>query len=293
MAPRSAPHKLTIYAVSDATGETAESVAIAALVQFRNPRTTVERLGQVRTARQVQAVVERAAQSPEALVLYTLVSGPLRRAMVGAARRRGVEAVDLLGPVLARLMVRLKKKPRRRPGVFKHLPPPNPREIEAVEFAVRHDDGRLTAGLDQAEIVLVGVSRTMKTPTTLYLAYRGWLVANVPIHPEVQPPDALLALPPHRVFCLLMAPVRLQELRASRARAINMPLEPYASLEHIRRELLHSERLSLERGWRQVDVSGKSVEEVAREVVLLRETGDGGGPRRTGPIPGRGRARVL
>jgi len=276
MTLRRETNTLTIYAVSDATGETAESVAIAALVQFRNPRITVERRGQVRTVKQVRAVVERAAQSDEALILYTLVSDALRRAMRAAARRHGVEALDLLGPVLGRLMVRLKKKPMRRPGVFKHLARGHPREIEAVEFALRHDDGRQTEGLDKAEIVLVGVSRTMKTPTTLYLAYRGWLVANVPIHPELQPPHALLALPPDRVFCLLMAPARLQEIRASRASAMNMPLEPYASLEHIRRELLHSEQLSLDHGWRQIDVSGKSVEEVAREIVLLREIGEGG-----------------
>jgi hypothetical protein len=199
-----------------------------------------------------------------------------------------VEAVDLLGPVLGRLMRRLREEPLRRPGVFTHLARAHPREIEAVEFAVRHDDGRRPEGLDHAEVVLVGVSRTLKTPATLYLAYRGWLVANVPIHPDLPPPPALLALPPERVCCLVMAPARLQEVRASRARALKIPLEPYASLEHIRRELLHSEQLALERGWRQIDVSGKSVEEVAREIVLLREPGRRGTGRRseaTGPEP--------
>ena len=272
MTLRRETNKLTIYAVSDATGETAESVAVAALVQFRDPRIPVERCGQVRTLKQVRAVVERAARSGEALILYTLVSDALRRAMLAAARRHGVEALDLLGPMLERLTVRLKKKPMRRPGAFKHLVRAHPREIEAVEFAVRHDDGRQTESLDKAEIVLVGVSRTMKTPAALYLAYRGWLVANVPIHPALQPPAPLLAVPPDRVVCLLMAPARLQEIRASRATAMKIPLEPYASLEHIRRELLHSERLSLDHGWRQIDVSGKSVEEVAREIMLLRET---------------------
>jgi hypothetical protein len=262
--------------VSDATGATAESVALAALVQFRNPQASVQRRGQVRTIRQVRAVVEQAAQGDGALILYTLVSAELRRAMIAAARQHGVEAVDLLGPVLGRLTGRLQQEPLRLPGAFRQLPRAHPREIEAVEFAVRHDDGRLTEGLDAAEIVLVGVSRTMKTPATLYLAYRGWLVANVPIHPDLPPPPALRALAPERVFCLLMAPARLQELRAARASAMNMPLEPYASLEQIRRELLHSEQLALEHGWRQIDVSGKSVEEVAREIVQLHETGGRG-----------------
>jgi hypothetical protein len=274
--PRSQPTSLTIYAVSDATGETAESVVSAALVQFRNPRVAVQRRGKVRTIREVRAVVEQAAQRGEALIVYTLVSAELRRAMIAATRRHRVEAVDLLGPVLGRLMRRLREEPMRRPGVFKHLVRAHPREIEAVEFAVRHDDGRQPEGLDQAEIVLVGVSRTMKTPATLYLAYRGWLVANVPIHPDLPPPPALLGLPPERVCCLVMAPARLLEIRASRARAMKMPLEPYASLDHIRRELLHSEQLALERGWCQIDVTGKSVEEVAREVVLLRGTEERG-----------------
>jgi len=276
MRPRRRTHHLTIYAVSDATGGTVESVAAAALVQFRNPRATIERRGQVRTVKQVRAVVEQAAQRGGVLILYTLVSDALRRALLAAARRHGVETLDLLGPVLRRLMVCLKKQPMRRPGAFKHLIRAHPREIEAVEFAVRHDDGRLTEGLNGAEIVLVGASRTMKTPTTLYLAYRGWLVANVPILPEVPLPPELAALPADRVFCLLMAPARLQELRASRARAMNIPLEPYASLEHIRRELVHSEQLSLAHGWHQIDVSGKSVEEVAREIVLLHEAGGRG-----------------
>ncbi len=285
MTRRRPTNSLTIYAVSDATGGTVESVAAAALVQFRNPRTTIERHGQVRTVKQVRAVVEQAAQKGRVLILYTLVSDALRRAMRAAAQHHGVEALDLLGPVLRRLMVRLQKKPMRRPGMFKHLVRAHPREIEAVEFAVRHDDGRLAESLDTAEIVLVGVSRTMKTPTTLYLAYRGWLVANVPIHPELQVPHGLLALPPDRIFCLLMAPARLRELRASRASAVKMPLEPYASLEHIRRELLHSEQLSLKHGWRQIDVSGKSVEEVAREIVLLREAGERGRkPTRGGDV---------
>jgi hypothetical protein len=273
MPPQPRTNHLTIYAVSDATGATAENVALAALVQFRSPRVTVQRRGQVRTIRHVRAVVEQAAQSDAALILHTFVSAELRRAMIAAAREHGVEAVDLLGPVLGRLMGRLQEEPLRRPGAFKHLLRAHPREIEAVEFAVRHDDGRLTEGLDAAEIVVVGVSRTMKTPTTLYLAYRGWLVANVPIHPDLPTPHGLHALPPERVFCLIMAPARLQELRAARASAMNMPLEPYASLEQIRRELLHSEQLALEHGWRQIDVSGKSVEEVAREIVLLHEGG--------------------
>ena len=142
-------------------------------------------------------------------------------------------------------------------------------EIEAVEYAFRHDDGEHPEELDRAEVVLVGVSRTMKTPTMIYLAYRGWFAANVPIVPLVSLPDSLLRLPPERVFCLILAPNRLAELRRARADYLGFEGAPYASLEDIRDELATSQRVSRAHGWREVDTTGKSVEEVAREIIAL------------------------
>ena len=123
--------------------------------------------------------------------------------------------------------------------------------------------------LNKAEVVVVGISRTMKTPTMIYLAYRGWFAANVPLIPEVAPPRALLALPSERVLCLVMDPGRLRELRLVRAKQSAIPLEPYASRDRILQELHHCKRLCLSCGWRTIDVTGKSVEEVAREIIAL------------------------
>ena len=123
--------------------------------------------------------------------------------------------------------------------------------------------------MNRAEIVLVGVSRTMKTPTILYLAYRGWFAANVPLVLGAPPPDKLQALDRKRVFYLRMAPDRLLELRRVRARKHNIPADSYASMEHIRKELRYADRVCAEHGWRKVDVTGKSVEEVAREIIAL------------------------
>jgi [pyruvate, water dikinase]-phosphate phosphotransferase / [pyruvate, water dikinase] kinase len=116
---------------------------------------------------------------------------------------------------------------------------------------------------------LVGISRTMKTPVMLYLAYRGWYAANVPIVFGVPLPRELLKIPPKRVFCLTMTPNRLLELRRTRADTFNIPEEPYASLTHIRQELIHARRLCQDYGWRQLEVTGQSVEEVARQVITL------------------------
>jgi hypothetical protein len=259
---------LTVFVVSDATGETAERVVRSALVQFEQPQVLVVRRGNVRTAEDVHEVVLEAA-GVQSFIFHTLVSDGLRREMLEESRAYGVDAMDLMGPLLDRLAHHLRLSPQERPGLFLQLAERRAREIEAVEFAFRHDDGQHVEDLSQAEVVLVGVSRTMKTPTMLYLAYRGWFAANVPLVPEQAPPLALDALPPERVFCLLMSPSRLLELRQARAAYLGIPEEPYASIEALRREMVFSQQLAIQRGWQRVEVTGKSVEEVGQAIVLL------------------------
>ena len=270
---------LTVYVVSDATGETAERVVRSALVQFEGAPVTITRCGGVRTAEQVRAVVAEAAVR-ESLVLHTLVSDHLRTVMLREARIHGVDAMDLLGPVLDRLATRLGVSPLEKPGLFSQLVEAASRRIEAVEFAFRHDDGQHPEELERAEIVLVGVSRTMKTPTTVYLAYRGWFAANVPLVPGIAPDPALTALPHETVFGLTMSASRLAELRQARAAHLGIPGNTYASLETVRGDLKHATATCREHGWREIDATGKSVEEVAREVLVLghreRTPGRGG-----------------
>jgi regulator of PEP synthase PpsR (kinase-PPPase family) len=259
---------LTIFVVSDATGETAERMVRAALVQFENAETQIIRRGHIRTPHQVHTIVEQAAAC-NGIILHTLVSDELRDVMLAEARQHNVDSMDLMGPVLDRLAYHLKLTPQEKPGLFKQLVAAKARTIEAVEFAFRHDDGMHAEELGLAEVVLVGVSRTMKTPTMLYLAYHGWFAANVPIVPEIPMPASLLALPANRVFCLDMEPDRLLELRLARALATKIGIEPYASPSQIRHELLYAHRICAEHHWCRIDVTGKSVEEVAREIVAL------------------------
>ena len=259
---------LTIFVVSDASGQTAERVVRSALVQFAEAPATVVRRGHIRTPEHLRAVVQEAV-GHDSLILHTLVSDELRRLMLAESRSNGVDAMDLMGPMLDRLARHLKLTPQEKPGLFRQLIEARSRQIEAVEFAFRHDDGQYADELSRAEVVLVGVSRTMKTPTTLYLAYQGWFAGNVPIVPEVPMPPTLLSLPSERVFCLAMEPNRLFELRRVRADYLAIPPTPYASLENIKKELRHAQRLSTTHGWRQIDVTGKSVEEAAREIVVL------------------------
>lgn len=259
---------LTIFVVSDATGTTAERMMRSALVQFPDAAVNIIRRGHVAAPDQVRAIVQEAA-GRDSIILHTLVSDELRRWMLAESRRRGVDALDLMGPVLDHLVTHLGLTPLERPGLFKQLTEAKSREIEAVEFAFRHDDGQHPEELAQAEIVLVGVSRTMKTPTMLYLAYRGWFAANVPIVPELELPQELLACPSERVFCLDMQPSRLLELRRARAESTNLPVESYASSMHVRHELAHAQQLSQAHGWQLIDVTAESPEEVAREILVL------------------------
>jgi len=259
---------LRILVVSDATGGTAERMVRSALVQFAGAQSEIQRRAQVQSAEEVHAIVAEAAGG-DTLILHTLVSDELRGVMLDACRAGGVDSMDLMGPLLDRLAAHLRLSPQEKPGLFRVLAEVQAREIEAVEYAFRHDDGEHPEELDRAEVVLVGVSRTMKTPTMIYLAYRGWFAANVPIVPLVPLPDSLLRLPPERVFCLILAPNRLAELRRARADYLGFEGAPYASLEDIRDELATSQRVSRAHGWREVDTTGKSVEEVAREIIAL------------------------
>jgi regulator of PEP synthase PpsR (kinase-PPPase family) len=239
-------------------------------VQFETIEVELDVHPGVRTPDAVHAVVE-AARKSNALLVHTLVSNDLRRVMLAECRRAGVDAMDLMGPVLDRLAHFLRATPQEKPGLFAALEEDRWRSIEAVEFAFRHDDGQRVREMDQAEIILIGVSRTKKTPTCLYLAYRGWFAANVPLVPGVSPTDMLQHIPSDRVFYFTIRPGRLQELRRSRAQHLHIHYDSYADLASIREELRHGDQLCEAFGWRRVDVTGKSVEEISREVLDLME----------------------
>ncbi|MGW8256136.1 MAG: pyruvate, water dikinase regulatory protein [Thermoguttaceae bacterium] len=259
---------LTIFIVSDGTGNTGERMAKSALIQFENAPVQFTRRAKVRTPEKVQAVVREAAAT-DSLILHTLVSDELRRLMMSEARLRHVDALDMMGPILDRLTTHLKITPQEKPGLFEQLLEARAREIEAVDYAFHHDDGQNADELQRAEVVLVGISRTMKTPTMLYLAYRGWFAANVPLGPGIHLPKSLLAFPAERVFCLLAASERLQQMRRARASEEAIPLEPYTALSQINSELDYVRQLCRKHLWQRIDVTGKSVEEVAREIILL------------------------
>lgn len=260
---------LRIYAISDATGRTSEGVVRAALTQFVDPEVELIRYGGVRSFSHIREIVAEVSRTG-GFIVHTLVSEELRLAMLTEGRAANVATIDLMGPMLARLSDLLDTQPRSIPGAVQPFDSAYLLRIDAINFTVHHDDGQNLHDLDEAEIVLVGVSRTSKTPLSIYLAYRGWRVANVPLMLDVAPPPGLFKLPRRKVVGLVVKPERLMELRRVRAEQMGIPTRGYADLEHIRREVAYSyEIFERRRDWPLVDVTVKPIEEAASEIVTL------------------------
>ena len=258
-----------VYVVSDATGQTAQGVMHAALTQFDASKVEIHRYGGVRTDSQLRSIVAEAANTG-GFIVHTLVSADMRRAVLTEGRAADVPTIDLMGPLLARLSDLLATKPRAEPGLFQPFDTAYLQRIEAIDFTVRHDDGRNIQDLERAEIVLVGVSRTSKTPLSIYLSYRGWRVANIPLALGVEPPASLFELPRRRVVGLIVRPERLAELRRVRLEHIGTSIAGYADLEYISQEAAYAYQIfDRRRDWPLVDVTAKPIEETAAEVISL------------------------
>jgi regulator of PEP synthase PpsR (kinase-PPPase family) len=253
-------------------------VVRAALVQFRGVDVQVHLRPRVRTAAGVRAAAEEAGLRG-GLIVHTLVSADLRNLMLTEGRARGVPIIDLLGPVLVRLEDLLRLQPMAKPGLFREMDQEYRHRFEVVEFTVKHDDGQDPHGLQQADIVLVGVSRTSKTPLSMFLAGRGLRVANVPVVHNLPLPEELHRIDGRRVVGLTIKPERLLELRRARLHQMETPPKfPYADPRQIWAELEYARDQFNRAGWPMVDVTDKSIEEVAVEILALTGIEERGTP---------------
>ena len=271
------PAGATVFVMSDALGETAELVARAAASQFDGGGLVLKRFPFVHSEEAVHGVVAEAAAARAAIV-YTLIQPLLRSCMQDAARRAGVPAVDVMGPVIDAIASASHGQPRLEPGLVHRLDADYFRRVEAIEFAVRYDDGRDPRGLQRADVVLIGVSRSSKTPVSMYLANRQFRVANVPLVPEVEVPPELFDVPLRKVVGLTINPGHLRDIRLERLRAIGLPPEAsYGELGRITQELRYAQQVFARVGCPVIDVSNKAVEETATKVMELVNAGGRGG----------------
>jgi [pyruvate, water dikinase]-phosphate phosphotransferase / [pyruvate, water dikinase] kinase len=266
------PRKLRIFTVSDGGGATAEAVADAVTVQFPGVDFTLERFPGVRTREQVLRAVEE-AERHRGIIVHTIVMTEIRRLLLRECRQRNLDHVDLIGPLMGQVSQKIEMRPLLQPGVSRGLSDDYFQRIEAIQYTVQHDDGQGLDALDEADIVLVGVSRASKTPLSVFLSMRGWKVANVPIVLGVDPPRQLYEVDQHKVVGLTISRAELEQIRRNRVEMLGSEGGEYAHPEKIAEELAYCRKI-IRRGypWPIVDITGKSIEESAKEVISWIES---------------------
>jgi len=253
-----------VYIMSDSVGETAEFVVRAAASQFDAGNFDLRRVSHVHETSVIDEAVQ-SAQEEQAIIAFTLVLPELREYLLHCAAAAGVHAVDIMGPMVDAFERIMGQPPRRKAGLVHQLDDEYFRRVEAIEFAVKYDDGRDPRGLERADVILVGVSRTSKTPLSMYLAHKRLCVANVPLVPEVAAPKELFELSDRKkIVGLTIRADQLNLIREERLKALGLGAKAsYASEERILEELEYSDNVMRRLGCPVIDVSNKAVEETA------------------------------
>ena len=261
--------RLHLHLLSDSTGETLDNIAKAALAQYDDVETIRHFWPMVRSEDHLERVLRDVAQNP-GLVLFTLVNGKMRRVLEARCRLMGLIAVAPLDSVTDALSGLLGQQAKARPGRQHMLDAAYFARVEAIHFTMSHDDGIGSDEWEEADIVLAGVSRSSKTPTSIYLANRGFKTANIPIVVEVPPPPALFTLKNPIVVGLTTSADRLVQVRRNRLLSLNQVAETaYVEPEAVSREVTYARRMFADMGWPVIDVTRRSIEETAAAVIAL------------------------
>ncbi|RPF55603.1 pyruvate, water dikinase regulatory protein [Aquisalibacillus elongatus] len=257
------------YVLSDSVGETAELLAKAALSQFKDQNMKIQRIPYVDDeATMVDAF--HLAHENNGMMAYTLVKPEFRVKMRELEQEFGIVAIDLMGPLLEQLENHLDEQPTLQPGLVHKLDEDYYKRVEAIEFAVKYDDGRDAKGILKADLILIGVSRTSKTPLSQFLAHKKLKVANVPIVPEVEPPEELFQVSPEKCIGLNINHEKLNHIRTERLKALGLDGSAnYAKEDRIKKEIEYFNKVVEKIGCDTIDVSNKAVEETAN--VILRK----------------------
>lgn len=268
---------VSVYIVSDSTGETAEAMAHAVLSQFPELQAEVRRFMKVETEQQVRGIFQKGLPQEPVLVFHSIVMERQRQALNEECARRSIPVVDLFSEPLAVVEKLTGEKPERKPGLIRELDVAYFEKISGIEFAVRYDDGRDPRGLLLADIVLLGVSRTSKTPLSMLLATKGFKVANLPLVPEFSLPPELDRVDPRRIVGLIISPGRLNEIRRERLRLLGLAADSsYAEDGRIDKELVYAKEVFDRLGCPVINVSDSTIEQTAAQIIsgLRKELGE-------------------
>jgi [pyruvate, water dikinase]-phosphate phosphotransferase / [pyruvate, water dikinase] kinase len=267
-----AEHKrMKIVIISDGTGETATGLARAAMTQFKDKEVFFTRYKNVRSRDQIDAIFEEAAIHHD-LVLYTIVSPEMREYIADLARKKFVRTLDLIGPALTVLSNYFEQEPSAVPGLLHQVNDEYFRRVAAMEFTLNHDDGKNLNSLHLCDVVLVGISRTSKTPLSVYLSQHGIKVVNVPLVMGTNPPSELFKIDQRKIFALTIDPEALREIRQKRLTRLGAQQHTgdYATLDRVNQEIEWANDIYKEnKRWPVFNVTGKAIEETAAEIMKL------------------------
>jgi [pyruvate, water dikinase]-phosphate phosphotransferase / [pyruvate, water dikinase] kinase len=261
-------HRIII--VSDGTGETAAQMTKAAMVQFTDKDVVFMRYKNVRDKNQIEAIFEDASKD-RALLIYTFVSPDLRDFLSSKAREKSIPCVDLLGPLLVGLANHFGFAPKSVAGLLHDVNEQYFKRIAAMEYTIQHDDGRELKGLEQADVVILGISRTSKTPLSMYLSHQGWRVANIPMIKGFDLPQEVFDIDQRRVVCLTIDSQNLATIRRARLERLGHDQGgEYADPEKVNEEIEYANEIfKKNKRWPVFNVTGKALEETASEIIKL------------------------
>ncbi|MEG8041049.1 pyruvate, water dikinase regulatory protein [Sphingomonas sp. LR60] len=261
--------RLHLHLLSDSTGETLENIAKAALAQYDDVETVRHFWPMVRTETHLDRILQEIAQNP-GLVIFTLVNPVTRTALEARCKALGLPTVAPLDPVNDALSMLLGQQAKARPGRQHVLDAAYFERVDAIQFTIAHDDGIAHEEWEEADILLAGVSRSSKTPTSIYLANRGYKTANIPIVVESPPPRALFSLKNPLVVGLTTSTDRLIQIRRNRLLSLNQATETnYVDQDAVAREIAYARRMFADNGWPVIDVTRRSIEETAAAIIAL------------------------
>jgi [pyruvate, water dikinase]-phosphate phosphotransferase / [pyruvate, water dikinase] kinase len=258
-----------LHLLSDSTGETLEMIAKAALAQFDGVEMVKHFWPMVRSVGHLERVLEDVTKNP-GLVLFTMVSAELRKTLEARCHALGLPIIAALDPVTDALSTLLGQQAKARPGRQHALDAAYFARVEAIQFTIAHDDGIGSDNWEAADIILAGVSRSSKTPTSIYLANRGYKTANIPIVIESPPPASLFALKHPLVIGLFTSPERLVQVRRNRLLSLNQtPDTDYVDQDAVAREAAYARRMFADNDWPVIDMTRRSIEEAAAAIINL------------------------
>lgn len=266
---------LIIYVISDSVGETAQQVTKAAISQFNiNDNYEIRRFPYVIDKKFLLDILN-SGKNESAIIVYTLVDEILLNTTKRFCEEEGLSHIDLMTPILREIANKTNIKPKREPGIIRKLDESYFKRVEAIEFAVKYDDGKDPRGILKSDIVLVGISRTSKTPLSMYLANKNIKVANVPLVPEIPIPKEVFEINPKKIIGLTNTPEKLNQIRQERLKALGLSSNAsYAKLDRILQELDYSESIMKRIGCPVIDVSSKAIEETAGIILdIMKENG--------------------